>query len=209
MNTPAPIYYYPNRMGRIILMSLEEIIGRNGVNAVLNRADLKDYIGNYPPHNQDLKFPFKNVSQILGGLEALYGPHGGQGIALRAGRSGFQYGLREFGPLFGLTDLTFRLLPLQTKLKVGGNSFAEIFNRFSDQRVVIEHDVKHIYWQITRCPMCWERHTDAQVCHLAVGVLQEALYWVSGGKFFHLEETLCIGRGDASCTIVIDKTPMS
>ena len=125
MNTPTPTYYYPNRMGRIILLSLEEIIGRNGVNAVLNRADLPDYIGNYPPHNQDFKFPFKHVSQILGGLEALYGPHGGQGIALRSGRSCFQYGLREFGPLFGLTDLTFRLLPLQTKLKVGGNSFAK------------------------------------------------------------------------------------
>jgi hypothetical protein len=209
MNTPTPNFYYPNRMGRIILMSLEEIIGRNGVNAVLNRVDLRDYIGNYPPHNQDLKFPFKHVSQILGGLEALYGPHGGQGIALRGGRSCFQYGLREFAPLFGLTDLTFRLLPLRTKLKVGSNSFAEIFNRYSDQRVLIEQDSKHIYWQITRCPLCWERHTDTPVCHLAVGVLQEALYWVSGGKYFHLEETLCVGRGDASCTIVIDKTPLS
>lgn len=209
MNTPEPNYFYPNRMGRIILMSLEEIIGRNGVNAVLNRADLRDYIGNYPPQNQDLKFPFKNVSLILSGLEALYGPHGGRGIALRAGRSSFQYGLREFGPLFGLTDLTFRLLPLQTKLKVGGNSFSEIFNRYSDQRVVVEQDAKHMYWQITRCPMCWERQTDAPACHLAVGVLQEALYWVSGGKFFHLEETHCIARGDASCTILIDKTPMS
>jgi predicted hydrocarbon binding protein len=209
MNTPAPNYNYPNRMGRIILMSLEEIIGRTGVSAVLNRVDLKDYIGNYPPHNQDLNFPFKHVSLILGGLEALYGPHGGRGIALRGGRSCFQYGLREFGPLFGLTDLTFRLLPLQTKLKVGSNSFAEIFNRYSDQCVVVEHESKQVVWKITRCPMCWERHTDAPACDLAVGVLQEALYWVSGGKYFHLEETQCVGRGDESCTIVIDKTPLS
>jgi predicted hydrocarbon binding protein len=209
MNTPATNFNYPNRMGRIVLMSLEEIIGRNGVSAVLNRADLKDYIGNYPPHNQELNFPFKHVSSILSALEALYGPHGGRGIALRGGRSCFQYGLREFGPLFGLTDLTFRLLPLQTKLKVGSNSFAEIFNRYSDQRVVVEHEVKQMQWKITRCPMCWERHTDAPACHLAVGVLQEALYWVSGGKFFNVEETHCIGLGDDSCTIVVDKTPLS
>ena len=113
------------------------------------------------PITRTLNFPFKHVSQILSGLEALYGPRGGRGVALRSGRACFQYGLREFGPLFGLTDLTFRLLPLQTKLKVGGNSFAEMFNRYSDQRVMVEHDAKHIYWHITRCPMCWERHTDA------------------------------------------------
>lgn len=209
METSATTYHYPNRMGRIILMSLEEIIGRSGVNSVLSRMDLNEYIGNYPPHNQELNFPFRHVSLILSGLETIYGPHGGQGIALRGGRSCFLYGLREFGPLFGLTDLTFRLMPLQTKLKVGGNSFAEIFNRYSDQRVEVEHTPKQMTWRITRCPMCWERHTETPACHLAVGVLQEALYWVSGGKFFHLEETECISRGDATCTIMIDKMPLS
>ena len=62
MNTPATTYHYPNRMGRIVLMSLEEIIGRSGVSAVLNRVDLKDYIGNYPPHNQELEISHSNMS---------------------------------------------------------------------------------------------------------------------------------------------------
>ena len=34
------------------------------------------------------------------------------------------------------------------------------------------------------------------VCHLAVGLLQEALYWVSGGKVFNVEEKTCIAAGD-------------
>jgi len=46
-------------------------------------------------------------------------------------------------------------------------------------------------------------------CHLAVGLLQEALYWVSGGKFFNIEETQCIACGDATCTIMIDQNPMT
>ncbi len=33
-------YYYPNRMGRIILLSMEEVMGRNGVNAILKFGTL-------------------------------------------------------------------------------------------------------------------------------------------------------------------------
>jgi predicted hydrocarbon binding protein len=44
---------------------------------------------------------------------------------------------------------------------------------------------------------------------LAVGLLQEALYWVSGGKYFHVEEKNCIASGDSTCTIVIEQAPMS
>ena len=41
MTTPITTqFYYPNRMGRIILLSMEEVMGRNGVNAVLNLASL-------------------------------------------------------------------------------------------------------------------------------------------------------------------------
>jgi hypothetical protein len=44
---------------------------------------------------------------------------------------------------------------------------------------------------------------------MAVGVLQEGLYWVSGGKYFLVEEKKCIACGDSTCTIVIERTPMS
>ncbi len=209
MNVDLPAYFYPNLMGRIILLALEEILGGNGVNAVLNLALLSDFIGNYPPHNQSPQFSFQSVSRLQSALDDMYGPRGGRGVALRAGRACFQYGLREFGPLFGLTDLTFRLLPLQAKLKMGTNAFADIFNKYSDQRVRVEDKGKRIFWHIELCPLCWERHVESPACHMAVGVLQEALYWVSGGKYFNVEETHCIARGDPTCTIVIDKTPMS
>lgn len=209
MDVHQPAYFYPNLMGRIILLALEEILGGNGVNAALNMSSLADFIGNYPPHNQNLEFSFQSVSRLQSTLDDMYGPRGGRGVALRAGRACFQYGLREFGPLLGLTDLTFRLLPLQTKLRIGANAFADIFNKYSDQRVRLEDKGKRIFWHIERCPLCWERQAESPACHMAVGVLQEALYWVSGGKYFNVEETRCIARGEPACTIVIDKTPMS
>jgi len=209
MEIPASQFYYPNRMGRMILLAMEEVIGRNGINAILNLAELPEYINSIPPHNQDLAIPFEMVSHLQDSLESIYGPRGGRGIALRTGRACFKYGLREFGPELGLTDLAFRLLPLITKLKAGSEALAGLFNQFTDQRVRLEWENTHIHWIIERCPLCWERHTDDVACHLAVGLLQESLYWVSGGKIFMVEETQCIARGDKTCTIVIDQNPLN
>lgn len=198
-------YFYPNKMGRIILLAMEEILGKNGINAVLNHTQLNHWINHYPPNNLDLSFPFSDLSQIQVGLEEIYGPRGGQGLALRVGQASFKYGLREFGPMLGITDMAFRLLPLPTKLSTGAAIFAETFNKFTDQIVRVEDTSDTIFWHIERCPVCWQRTTSRPSCSLAVGILQEALYWISSGKYFNVQEIACIAQGDAACTIAIDK----
>ncbi len=205
----APNFFYPNRVGRVVLLAMLEILGHEGVNVVLNLAYLPDYIDQYPAYNQDLKFSFDHVSRLQVALESAYGPRAGRGLSLRVGRACLKYGLREFGAELGMTDLAFRLLPLPTRLKVGSEALAGLFNQFLEQSVRLEVDEEHIYWHIERCPLCWERQAEGPCCALAVGLLQEALYWVSGGKYFMIEEKKCIACGDSTCTIVIDRTPMS
>ena len=39
--------YYPNKFGLIIIKSLEEVMGKNGLNAILNLGGLNNYIENY------------------------------------------------------------------------------------------------------------------------------------------------------------------
>ncbi len=205
---PERQYFYPNRMGRIILLSMEEVIGRNGINALMNLTSLSKLIENYPPDDTELEFPFSTVSSLTEKLEQVYGPHGGRGLALRVGRACFNYGIRQYGKQLGLTEMAFRLLPLQTKLQSGAKVFAGLFNTCTDQRVHIEEQSGKLLWRIERCPLCWERKAEEPVCHLAVGLLQEALYWLSGGRVFHVEETTCIAAGDDACTIEIDQTPL-
>jgi len=43
---------------------------------------------------------------------------------------------------------------------------------------------------------------------LAVGILEEGLYWIGGGKSFYVEEVSCIAAGDRTCTIMIGKRPL-
>lgn len=200
--------YYPNRMGRIILLSMEEVMGRNGVNAILKLASLSSLMEAYPADNTELAFSFNTLSSITDTLEQAYGPHGGRGLALRVGRACFNYGVRQYGTQLGLTEMAFRLLPLPTKVSAGARIFAELFNNYTDQRVRVEDSDGKLFWHIDQCPLCWERKAQDPVCHLAVGLLQEALYWLSGGKVFNVEEQTCIAAGDAACTIVIDQSPI-
>ncbi len=200
--------FYPNKMVRIVLLALEEVIGRNGVNAALNLANLRHLVNNYPPNNFDRQVTFAELGALMRALDDLYGPRGGRGIALRTGRAAFKYGIKEFGPILGIADLAFRLLPLTMKLKVGAEIFAEAFNRFSDQRVQLVDEEHRVIWQNLTCPVCAGRASDTPCCHLAVGILQEALYWVSGGKHFDVIQTACHATGDETCTFIFDKKPM-
>jgi len=201
-------YFYPNKMGRIILLAMEEVLGRNGLNAVLKVAGLHNLLGGYPPNNFDPGFPFEDLSAISQSLEDMYGPRGGRGVALRAGRASLKYGLRDFGPITRTSELSFRLLPLNMKLATGAEVFAETFNEYTDQIVRLEMQPDVLLWINERCPICWGRTTKQPCCHLAVGILQETFYWLSGGKNFMVEEITCIAMGDETCTIRIDRQPL-
>ena len=178
--SPAPEpAFFPNKLGRIALLAFEEIVGHNGLNAVLNRAGLGHWINNYPPGNYDTAFPFTDLGQIQCALEELYGPRGGRGLALRAGRATFTDVLRNFGALAGVGDLAFKVLPLQAKLRIGIPAMARIFSQISDQHSTVhERETDYVY-TIHRCPVCWGRkNADKAVCFVAVGLIQEALKWV-------------------------------
>lgn len=208
MPGPQGQYFYTDRIIRYYLLAMEEIMGKNGLNAVLNMAKLSHLIDSYPPEDMDKKFDFANFSSLNAALEEMYGPRGGRGLALRAGRAGFARGLQGFGALVGASDLAFKVLPLGTKLKLGLPMMAAVFNQFSDQISRVEEKDDHFVYYIDRCPVCWGRKTDKPVCFAATGLLQEGLRWVSGGKEFRVDETTCIGMGDHACTFFIYKEPV-
>jgi predicted hydrocarbon binding protein len=207
---PKSGYYYPNKAGKITLESLVNVMGKNGLNAILNLAHLTNLIDNYPSDNLAREFDFSDLSAINQALEEMYGPRGGRGLALRAGRATFSDVLRNFGALAGVGDLAFRVLPLQTKLRIGIPAMARIFSQVSDQYSTVSEVENDFIYTIHRCPVCWGRTgLDKPVCYIAVGLLQEGLKWLSGGNEFRVNETKCVAMGETVCEFYIQKTPIS
>ena len=89
--------YYQNLMARIYLDALEEVMGKNGTKAVLNLAGLSNLIDNYPPTNLNREFDFADFGALGQAIDDMYGPRGGRGLALRAGRATFADALSKFG----------------------------------------------------------------------------------------------------------------
>jgi len=202
--------YYPNKFGLIIIKALEDVMGRNGLNAILNLAGLTKYTDGYPPDNLEKGFDFSELSSLGVALEEMYGPRGGRGLALRAGRATFSDALKDFGALAGVGDLAFKVLPLQAKLRIGLPAMAKIFSQVSDQHSTVEEKDTEFIYTIHKCPVCWGRtDTDKPVCFIATGLLQEGLKWISGGNEFRVNESRCHAMGDDVCEFVVQKEPLS
>lgn len=201
-------YYYPNLIARIYLESIEEIMGTNGIKALLNMADMQHLIDNFPPGNLAKEFDFADFAHLNEAMEMMYGPRGGRALALRAGRKAFDQGLKNFGPMVGIADRAFRMLPLKIKMKVGLGAMAKAFSTTSDQISYVREEDEHFLYVIERCPVCWGRQADGPICHAALGIIVQGLDWGTGGKRFKVAQVTCAAAGDPSCDFTISKEPI-
>ncbi len=199
--------YYPNKIGRLTFLSLEEVMGENGVKALLRLAELPQYISAYPPNDLKKEFPFEAIAGTEQALTTMYGPRGARGLELRAGRVAFTLGLKEFGPLLGMADLALKLMPVTMKLKIVLNATAQTFDRFSDQSSHVEEEKTKFIYHITRDPSSLRADPGLNF-YIARGILEESTAWVSGGRRFSVEQVTSIALGDSSTAFEIQKEPL-
>lgn len=202
-------YFFANKMGRIVLLALEEAAGSESMRAILSAARMQERLDGIPPNNFAAEFPFEELAAIQRAMDELYGPRTGRRLARRTGKACFRIGAEDMRPVLGLADLLFRILPLQMRARIGFEVLAQAFNRFSDHVVRLDEDERYFQWVTERCGVCWGRTSDTPCCDLVVGLLEEALYWLSGGASFFIEESSCIAAGDPVCTILIGKRPLA
>ena len=206
---PKSGYYYPNKFALRTLNAFEQVMGKDGLNAVLERAHLSHLVDNYPPDSLERAFDFADYTAINPAVEEMYGPRGGRGMAMRAGRTLFAETLRTYGALAGTGAQEFQDLPLSAKLRISLPTTAKIFSQISDQHTTVDEDDDHVIYTVHRCPVCWGRSdVDKPVCFITVGLLREALKWISGGREFRVNESKCIAIGDEVCEFIIQKAPI-
>jgi bacteriochlorophyll 4-vinyl reductase len=206
---PKSGFYYANKLPRITLQAYEVVLGKNGLNAILNLAGLRNLIDNFPPDNLERQFDFADFSAFHIALEDVYGSRGGHGLALRAGRATFDPALINPETLAGVGGLPFKELPVQTRIGIFLPAAAAAYSQITDmQSGLIETEAAFI-WTIQRCPICWSRQgAEKPVCDLHTGLLKAMLTWVSTGLEYQVQETKCCAMGDPVCEFVINKEPI-
>ncbi|MFA5872332.1 MAG: hypothetical protein WC832_00045 [Anaerolineales bacterium] len=83
-----------NALVRQALVSPQEVMGENGLNAVLRSVGLERFVGNFPPNDTNPGIKTVEYAKLNEAIEAFYG-RGGKGMLRRIGKASFQYGVRE------------------------------------------------------------------------------------------------------------------
>src|SRR5436189_6451232 len=111
-------FFYPNRMGKIILRALEEIAGPEEYKKVLKTANLEMFIDHPPSGDLERQFPFEYVAAIQSAVESVWGAETGREMNRRVVRGCRSGGLQESNLLNGIANLPVRMLQLGLYLHV-------------------------------------------------------------------------------------------
>jgi len=207
---PPSGYFYANKMARIYMLAIRDLLGESAYADNLREIGLERYLDKLPPDNFDKQFDFSDFSMLTASLERLQATSPQKPVLpFEAGRMCFKGGLKSFGGLAGFSQssLGFQVFPLNIKLKLGLQATAITFNTFSDQLTEVKALDDSYLYTIHRCPACWGQHTDKPACSMAAGLLAAGLNWITQREY-RVTETACIAVGAEACTFVIDNMPL-
>ncbi len=185
-----------------MLEGAREIIGQAGVNAVVNRAQILYADGPITGGNT------ASVGHIQSALEELYGQRGGQGVALRSGRSGFNHLLRAEGKEMGLTETNYRMLPSQARIFVGLQLLAQKLSTMVARPVQVEEREAYWLWRMENEEQQGSEGVAQNRCFFIIGFLQEYLMWASGGKYHNVQEVAQEDEPGKMCIVQLEKNSL-
>jgi hypothetical protein len=187
-----------NSLVRQALTSAQEVMGDNGLNAVLRTSGLERFIGNFPPNNLEPSIQASQYAQLNQAIEDFYG-RAGKGMLRRVGKASFQYAVREQAALLGVAGVALKLLPEKQRIKFILNGMVDALKKSNPQvEARVDDSSDRLAYIETTCAICHSRHTNTPICYLYVGSIGEAVKWATG-KEHDVVETHCLAKGDPYC----------
>jgi hypothetical protein len=197
---------YPNSFVHHLLLSLEDVLGKNGVKAILNIAGQSSMIDNYPPDDMTPGIDIARYSSIIGALDDLYGDKGAQVLALKAGNVLFLETMKKLGDPLNVNSDEFKAKSIEEKVETSLLLVRNYVTRLQISSLPRTADGQFLY-AIEKCPVCYGRQTKTPRCYLTVGLLQSAIRYGTGGLDFTVTQMKSHSCGDPSCDYVIPVIP--
>jgi len=187
-----------NSLVRQALTSAQEVMGDNGLNAVLRTSGLERFIDNFPPNNLEPSIQTSQYARLNQAIEDFYG-RAGKGMLRRIGKASFQYGVREQAALLGVAGVAMKLLPERQRIKFVLNGIADALKKSNSQvNAWVDDGGRRIAYIDATCGICHSRHAETPICYLYVGSVGEAVKWATG-KEHEILETHCMAKWDEYC----------
>ncbi len=187
-----------NALVRQALIAAQEVMGENGLNAVLRASGLERFAGNFPPNDLNPSIQASQYARLNAAIEEFYG-RGGRGMLRRIGKASFEYAVCEQAALLGIAGVALKLLPEKQRIKFILNSMVGALKKSNPQvEAWVEDGGEHLAYLESTCAICHSRQSADPVCHLYVGSISEAVRWAAGREHA-IVETHCMAKGDPYC----------
>jgi len=196
----------PNSLMYISLLTLQDIIGKNGFYALLNVSGLPKYREEFPPNNDKVEVPLTEFSGLIKGILEIFGEKGARPLLYNLGRRSFHIILEENPALLGMVGLGLKLLPKKKRIdklySVVSNEVNKVFGDIQKYYITDEGFI----FEIHDCYWCKGLKTKDPICFPGIGWDLEAIKWATGEEH-SAKEVLCRAKGDDICKYVISPEP--
>jgi predicted hydrocarbon binding protein len=176
-----------NMVIRFIMDATEEVMGLNGLKAVLNYGGLTYLLDNKPDHSFDKNYTDDEYGALTSNLYKVVGTQGGKALFRLVGKTTGSF-IIEKGVFESLKDL-----PAEEKIFKMLEIFAMATGRGTAENVggVPTYDNP-------QCTACKGVKDKGPVCTPINGIFDEFIKW-AGLEGFRTYETMCKAKGDDTC----------
>ncbi len=184
----------------VILVGVEDVVGKRGMDTLLRQAKLAQYIGRYPPSTMDYD-GHKTVYMTLinHALFDIYGTRGARAILTQVGRGRWKSALEENGPLASATKLALRFMPRRRQIKFAMDVAAKAYSEQLNTTIKVVAEGDDFFWEDHNCGNCIDWKSESPVCYTTAGFVYGLVKWATGSEDFKVDEVACRAKGDPIC----------
>ncbi|KYK35124.1 MAG: hypothetical protein AYK19_11215 [Theionarchaea archaeon DG-70-1] len=197
-----------NLLMRIMLETIQNVVGENGLKSILNYAHLEKYIDNFPPDNDLLEVPAADLHNARLSLIELFGQRGTRGLELRVGREMIRLFLKKRAGVTGILEVVGHLFPESKRMRIGLEKFMEQMEQRHPSPVIPRLELqekKDYFLLIDRDFLGSEGVASLEpVCNVYVGMLQHLMERATGHSH-EVEEIECRAVGHPADVFKITK----
>jgi len=194
---------FPSPVASTYLNVIVDLLGPNGVDAMLRLAGLETWIGRPPAVPDSQPVDFADIASLLRSLEETLGTRGSRGLERRMGATGFQQVFQSVGAVAAMRDPSFQESPVERRLRSGMHALAQTLDQMTGAGASIQEQQGALVFRIETCPSCWGRASDGPVCASIVGLLTAAAAWMAPESETTIDESACRAQGASGCEFSI------
>jgi predicted hydrocarbon binding protein len=180
-----------NLVVRVFLDASEEVLGQNGLKAVLNYGGISDLLTNRPDCSFTKDFTDRQLSALTSSYISIIGTDGARSLLRLIGRT---LGQKTIG--MGIFDSFKDLSPDEKLYKV-----IEL-NAMASGRGTLSRNGGIVVYDNPQCTTCAGVTYDHPICNLNTGFIESIIRWC-GITDRHVTETECMAMGGKTCRFEI------